>query len=379
MATAPHPLSEAELERIYAKRIRPDVLDGIEPSQAPTAVLVAGQPGSGRSDALRQVSAHLARTGGPSAVVSGEALRQHHPAWRLHGHDAAGVSDDVRSAVGQWVARVSADAITRRVNVLFETSLRQAEAAVALATLLRQATYHVAAVVLATDRDQSRQATMAYYDLAHRAGAAPAWVTASDHDGAYDALRDTLGRLESEQAVDRLQIIARDGRQLYANELSGGTWLRPPKAVAVLDDFRERRLTARELADSALRWQTLVQRLALDPAVPREVASQLLAWRNESTGKAEHDPEAARLLEWGRDAEAFRTLNRTQFLSEFPHHAKAVERLDQAMRYAQQNFALAADRTRFIDQTRDRLAERIAEGRVGARDRSPPERAPKTR
>jgi hypothetical protein len=175
-----------------------------------------------------------------------------------------------------------------------------------------------------------------------------------------------VARLESARAVDRIQIITRDGRPLHTNvveQSQQGHWAKPPKALASLDDFRERALPARELADSALRWQTLVQRLAADPSVPRDVAAQVVAWRNEATQRAERDPDARRLLQWGREAEAFRTMNRHQFAREFPQHAKLAERLQEAINYAEGNFGHAVDRERFIKQARDRIAERIAEGR----------------
>src|SRR3989442_2786803 len=214
-------LPDADFERIYDRRIRPDVLDGIEKSKTPTAVLVGGQPGAGKSYALARIRANLATT--------------------------------VR--------------------------------------------------------------------------ATPRFVSAPDHDTAYDELRESLSRLEKELAVDRLQLVARDGRQLYANEVSGTQWVSEPKAVYVLDDFRERKLTARELADSALRWHVLVQRLNTDPAAPSEVTNQAAGWRDEATAKAESDPDAKQLLAWGREAEAFRTMNRVAFLADHPQHARMVERL----------------------------------------------------
>ena len=229
--------------------------------------------------------------------------------------------------------------------------------------------YQVATVALATDRDQSRQVTVARYDAARTAGATPRFVSAPDHDTAYDELRESLSRLEKELAVDRLQLVARDGRQLYANEVSGAHWVSEPKAVYVLDDFRERKLTARELADSALRWHVLVQRLSADPAVPSEVTNQAAGWRDEATAKAESDPDAKQLLAWGREAEAFRTMNRVAFLAEHPQHARIVERLQEAIAYAEKQFEQAADRERFIEQARSRLAERIAEGRAIAPER----------
>jgi hypothetical protein len=248
--------------------------------------------------------------------------------------------------------------------------MRQSQAALALITQMKNASYEVAAVVLASDRDQSRQATLTHFDLARAAGDVPRFIPAAYHDEAYDRLRESLARIEAERTVDRIQVVARDGRELYANQRDGEHWVREPRAAYVLHDFRERPLTARELAESALRWQTLAQRLASDPTVPREVASQAITWRNEATAKAQADPEANRLLAWGREAEAFRTMNRHQFLREFPQHAKAVERLEQAIGYAEKTIDVVSDRDRFVAQARERIAERIAEGRYASADRA---------
>jgi hypothetical protein len=319
-------------------------------------------------------------------VVSGDELRQYHPQWQAN-IDPNGFPNaaSVQQDIGRWYARLTTDAIAKRANIILVTSMRQPEAALALATRLKDAAYEVSLVILASNRDQSRQATLTLYDVARSVGDVPFFVPAPHHDDAYDKLRESLSRLETSGYVDRIQVVARDGRQLYANETEGQHWAREPRATYVLDDFRERRLTARELADSALRWHTLAQRLASDPTVPREVASQAIRWRNESSAEAERDPQAKQMLEWGREAEAFRTLARHLFLREFPQHAKAVERLEEAMSYAEKTIENASDRERFVAQARDRLAQRIAEGRFAApavaktREREPKARPPSLR
>jgi hypothetical protein len=324
---------------------------------------VAGQPGAGKTFAAQRVRAHLDPTIGASVLISSRQLRSYHPAWRDGGQSTA--SQDIESAVGVWYARLVSDVIEQRVNALFESTVREPNAALTLAMRLKAAGYDTAAVFLATDRDQSRQATVAHYDLAMTVGVPPRFVSGAAHDTAYDQLRTSLERLEANTAVQRVQLVVRDGRQLYANELDGqGKWARETKAAAVLDDFRDRRLTSSELASSALRWLTLAQRLSTNPAVPRDVASQAIAWRNEAVARAEGDPHAAKQLAWGREAEAFRTLPPQQFQAEFPHLTKALEKLDEAVKYADTQFAHAEDRSRFVEQARSRLAERIAEGRI---------------
>jgi len=42
-------LTPTELERIYARRIKADFLGDLAPSNSPTALLIGGQPGSGKS------------------------------------------------------------------------------------------------------------------------------------------------------------------------------------------------------------------------------------------------------------------------------------------------------------------------------------------
>lgn len=358
-------LTEGEVDRIYSRSIRPDLLDDVPRSNYPTAVIVGGQPGAGKSYVLAQVRAHLASTVGIAATIAGDEVREYHPYWRSHARIDPQAAQRTQADAGAWFARLTTDGIEKKANLIFETSMRQPDAVLKLAERLRGSGYEVGAVVLAVDKDLSRQATLTRYDVARSVGDVPRFVPAALHDGAYDRLRDTVSRLESERAVDRIQLITRDGRQLYSNLLEQGQWARSPKGLASLDDFRERALPARELADNALRWQTLVQRLAADPSVPREVGAQVVAWRNESTQRAERDTDAKQLLQWGREAEAFKTMSRHQFVKEFPQHAKLAERMEEAINYAEGNFGHAIDRERFVQQARDRIAERIAEGKSG--------------
>lgn len=364
----PPSLPDGDLDRIYSHRIRPDFLDGIAPSPTPTAVFVRGQPGAGTAYALERVRIHMASSAGASAVITARALREYHPLWRASASSNPPISDRTAADVRDWTDRLIGDATSRQFNVVLESnlSLGEPERMAALARLLKDVGYQIATVTLATDRDQSRQASVARYELARLTGVPPGEVGASKHDAAYDQLRESLAQVEAQLSADRVQVITTDGRQLYANQLENGHWVREPRAPYVLEDFRERKLTARELADSALRWQILVDRLAGDPSAPAELTNQAMRWREEATARALGDPDANKLLTWGREGQAFRSMNRYDFQRQFPHHADSVQRLQEAVMFAEMNFAEPSDRRRFIEQTRRRLAERIAEGRADA-------------
>ena len=248
----------------------------------------------------------------------------------------------------------------------------------ALARRFKHEGYQVAGVALASGPDMSRQAALATYLLARTVGAPARFIDFADDEG-DSAIRAALSRLEAEGVVDRVQVVASDGRQLYANETAGGRWVAEPRAAYVLDDLRARMPTARELADTALRWQVLVRELQRDPLVPNELKAEAGAWRDAADATAERDPDAKRLLELGHQADAFRSMNRVAFARAYPQHAKMVERLQEAIAYAEQQFEHAEDRVRFVEQARQRLADRIAEGRALPAERAKPTREPRTR
>ncbi len=291
-------LSEQDANRIYTRVIRADALADLAPSSRRTAVIVGGQPGAGKAQAAFMVRSHLSQTAGAAVSISGDELREYHPHWRQAPPHDAHADTDVQNDVGRWVARLTADAIAAGVNITISNTMRDPRTIAALATSFKAAGYAVAAVVLATARDRSRQVTLARYDVARSAGLTARFVSSSLHDAAYLQLPQTLSQLEASRLIDRLQVIAPGGRQLYANELEGDRWKQPARGSAVLKDFRERRPTAQEQADSALRWQALAQHLSNDASVPREVASQAVAWSNEATEALKRDPMPCACSVW---------------------------------------------------------------------------------
>lgn len=116
--------------------------------------------------------------------------------------------------------------------------------------------------------------------------------------------------------------------------------------------------------------------------MPGQVMHQASQWCEEAVLRARGDAEAARLLAWTEEAHAFSTLNRVEFLRRYPRHADSVERIKEAVAFAEDSFADPSDRQRFVEQARRRLTDRIAEGRADAvarRTEKNKDRGPRTR
>jgi Zeta toxin len=111
VVTRPDPdayrLSASEHARIFADRIVPDTLstrgtqDAVEPAARPTAVIVAGEPGSGKTTQVRR-EAPARRASGGCAVIDPEALLSYHPrSWDLVLHDDPAAADRVTLSTSQ--------------------------------------------------------------------------------------------------------------------------------------------------------------------------------------------------------------------------------------------------------------------------------------
>lgn len=92
------------------------------------------------------------------------------------------------------------------------------------------------------------------------------------------------------------------------------------------------------------------------------------------------------MLQWAREAGAFRVMHRFEFEKEFPHHARAVKSLGLAIMEAERYPREEAERLVF--HARENIAQRIERGdmaRIAARGRSQeakskePDRDPPTR
>ncbi|MEJ8851862.1 zeta toxin family protein [Variovorax rhizosphaerae] len=369
-------LSQEERDQIYEHRIRPDVLAGAMPSRSPAAMIVAGQPGAGTPSAAATLRLELAKTIGAVVQVSGDRLRAYHPVWRPRTATGILSAPAIEPEVTYWSNRIVQDAQHHRMHLLVEDEMHDPRSAYRMANTLRKDAYVVQAVFICTNADESTLSVMAQYDRSRDRGLSSRFVSRQEHDAALANVRAAMGLLEERRAVDGLRIIDRNVLQVYENRLVEGEWKREARALVALDAVRNKPRHPKELAKFAMRWETLVQRLAPSPDVPRDVASQVLMWRSEAAARCETTAAASQMLQWAREGAAFRIMDRFEFAREFPHHARAVSSLGAAVIEAEKYEA--PESARFLASARENIAQRIERGdmaRIAAREkREPPTR-----
>jgi hypothetical protein len=362
-------LGAEERDGVY-EMLLPGLLRGALPSDAPVAMIVAGQPGAGASLVAFRLHQELVRTVGTASHLSPERLLAWHPLWRaLEESQGAPRATSFWPDINHWLDRAIRHARQHRLNMVVEDKLQDPRSISKVATSLREDGYAVQAVLVCASADESRLMLMFCYERWRRGGQKPQFVTKREHDDALANLHSVAALLEEQCAVDGLRVVDRQGRQIYDNRRVDGRWLHAPWALAALQSQRGRTMSHEELVKYALRWETVVQRLVHDLTVPREVASQALQWRNEVVARCEADPAPAQMLQWAREAEAFRVMSRFLFEKEFPHLAHAVRLLDAAVIEAGKHEP--AECARIVAAARENICERIKSGemaRIAARE-----------
>lgn len=285
-ATDPrHELSAGVRDAVYKTRIAPRIFHNTEASPTPTLVIVAGEPGAGKSTLRDALKNELGAQG--VAVIDQDAIRTNHPRFR-----ALSLADDKTAAMltntdaGAWVERALDDARRRRVNVALESTMRNPEHALQMVKQFKAAGYRVEVRALAVPEQDSARGVLHRYELQKARGEPGRSVALEYQQGAYRALPETLRRLETEQAVDRVAVMRRSLQIVYDNNQVGGQWsVRPPIADRALAMERERGRTREELQQRAIEWTAVDQlvgaRSTATAAERAHTAGQLQAAREE--------------------------------------------------------------------------------------------------
>ncbi|MFI6689192.1 zeta toxin family protein [Streptomyces sp. NPDC050485] len=300
-------------DAVLAATVLPGVVSGAVPHQEhPVVVLVAGQPGSGKSLVADLVHAALGRRGG-AVRVDHDQYKAHHPHYRgFLAEDVRSAGVRVRPETYRWQAEVEAHVRAHRYDAVVETPLTDPAAARRSVAAYRQAGYRVEVVVLAVPEAVSQLGVLDRYLRLAEAGRAR-YVGWQNHDGAAAGLLASLEVIEAECLADRVVVVRRDaetaGEFLYDNELApAGHWQRPAGAVQAVVTERARPWTPqetgvfrRQLADADRRahrtapdgqlpadWGLAVQRDAERAAALAEPVRRIAQPRKEAPGVDYH-------------------------------------------------------------------------------------------
>ncbi|MFH8642331.1 zeta toxin family protein [Streptomyces goshikiensis] len=228
------PLGEAEHQQVLAACL-PQWTAGAVPQDQPVLVVVAGQPGSGKTTIAELLHAALSARGGAVRISSDLYKSAHRKYAQLRERDVRTAGTGVRTDTRRWQAEVEAYARSARLDVVLELALADPAEIRAVSALYRAAGYRIELVVLAVAEAVSQLAVLQRFF-----GPDGRYIAWDNQDACASGLPSTVAVVEAERLVDRLMVVRRGLEPLYDNELAGPRWLRPAAAAAVLQAERLR-------------------------------------------------------------------------------------------------------------------------------------------
>lgn len=194
---------------VLERDILPLIFPTAAAESAPALVVVAGQPGAGRSRAVRL--AH-AEHGPDLAVLSGEELRAFHPSLAevTQNPSAEAVESLARDTAG-WLRDCIRFARENRRSVMLEGSFDNPAAVTGIAERFAAEGFQTQVVAVASSRAESLLSTLSLY-LRNVRSNVPAWYVSGEvHDRGFGAVGALVAEVEGAASIDRVTVLSRDG------------------------------------------------------------------------------------------------------------------------------------------------------------------------
>jgi len=222
-------MDELHISRDDAKEVANDylaaygVLDKSAPQETPTFLLIAAQPGAGKTGLADASKSYLRERGG-YVRIDADRLREALPYYpELARQDPLNASARSQHDAGLCVQELRKRAIEEKRNVMEEGTFRSPDDAERFVRALKDAGNRVELRILAVPPEQSRLGIYQRYEQQIAGGIVPRNVKDAYHDAAVAGLKQTIVRIEGQ--VDRCTVFNREGDVLYDSVKDKGSCL----------------------------------------------------------------------------------------------------------------------------------------------------------
>ncbi|MFJ3671044.1 zeta toxin family protein [Streptomyces sp. NPDC090106] len=212
-------LTYREVEKIYERRIS-SIISG-RSRENPIAVIMVGQPGSGKSSAELGVKARLDCR--DAVTLDGENLLAYHPYYEAHafGNDGGKAQGACEAAVGVWRQRALDQAVAQRCHLVLPMFMDAGDPNGARWNMefidhLRKQRYRVAMVFMAVDDTRSNQGAVIRYLAGRETTGHGRWPSLDDKY--YAGVLSLADAVDRSDAVDYVYVARRGGELIYSRE-----------------------------------------------------------------------------------------------------------------------------------------------------------------
>lgn len=241
-------VSKYAMESAY-KDVERDALARTTPQEQPKAILLGGQPGSGKSALAAEAIRELRASGG-AVVIDADRMREENPRYKqLSKEDPQNAADRTHKEAGEWATRLTMVAVENRRNLVVDGTMRSPENIRDLTARLKESGYEVEARVLAVNPETSMTRARLRFEEQVAERGTGRFVNKEQHDNAYVGMVESVRALERDKLTDSVRVYDANQRQIYENRQERGEWQKKPEAVQALEQERTRSWTHAERRD----------------------------------------------------------------------------------------------------------------------------------
>lgn len=233
-------LSDAAKAQFH-KDVLDDATRGAKPAAKPKAIILAGQPGSGKSGPTTRALKKFQETGEGAVVIDPDLARALHPDYaELMALDDKTAATKVHEEASEAAKAARRSATEQGFNVIIDGTLKSPESAAALVEELVAAGYEVEVVAMCVDPEVSWQGVQDRYEKQRAKTGSGRYVPKEVHDDAVDGMVESLEALEKQGLVSKIDVIDRDNQLLFSSspvaEATAGVPSEPGEITKVFED-----------------------------------------------------------------------------------------------------------------------------------------------
>lgn len=185
---------------------------GKQPVKTPTAFLLGGQGGAGKSSIHDFLGQHI----GNIISIDGDTFRHEHPNFeiiqKIYGSEAANITQSFANNItNAMIEKLSDDGY----NLVIEGTCRRADVPLKTCNDLKEKGYRVELAIMCTDKDEAWQSTIDRANSMRALGLAPREVPKEKYQETVAALPGNISILYQSGAFDDITLYNRQLDELY--------------------------------------------------------------------------------------------------------------------------------------------------------------------
>ena len=203
--------SSEQYERAYQK-IKNRVTDEISSVQNPTAIVLGGQPGAGKSSLYKEADIRFSKN---IAHIDIDKFREYHPDAAELNKVPETYGQNTNEFAGAVVDRLIDELGEKRFNMIIESSMKSPNAAFQNYDLLNPRGYKLEAQVMATPKEISWQSVQDRYEKEKQEGKLARTVPKDFHDYVVENIANSLDMIYQSNKMNDIIIYNRDMEVVY--------------------------------------------------------------------------------------------------------------------------------------------------------------------